>query len=82
MKEKNNTEFAFKNENYILLIIGLILIGVGIFLLIAPPEDPNELWSEDKVKMFDKQRWVIAPIFIAAGYIVEVFAIMYKAKEE
>ena len=82
MKDKNNLGFAFTKQNYILLISGIILIGLGLFLMIAPPEDPNKLLVGDNVKIFDTQRLIIAPILIATGFIVEVFAIMHKANKE
>ena len=50
--------------------------------MIAPPEDPNKLWVGDNVKIFDTQRLIIAPILIATGFIVEIFAIMHKANKE
>ena len=82
MKDKNNLGFAFTKQNYILLISGIILIGLGLFLMIAPPEDPNKLWVGDNVKIFDTQRLIIAPILIATGFIVEIFAIMHKTNKE
>ena len=41
-------------------------------------DDPN-VFNDD---IFNTQRLTIAPILIAAGFIVEIFAIMYKAKQE
>ena len=82
MKDKNNLGIAFTKQNYILLISGIILIGLGLFLMIAPPEDPNKLWVGDNVKIFDTQRLIIAPILIATGFIVEIFAIMHKTNKE
>jgi len=33
-------------------------------------------------KIFDSQRLTIAPLLIALGFIVEIFAIIYKPKGE
>ena len=79
MKEKNNLDFAFKKENYILLIIGVLLISAGLLLMIGGGSDDPNVFNDD---IFNTQRLTIAPILIAAGFIVEIFAIMYKAKKE
>lgn len=68
-------DFAFKKINYILLIIGVLLIATGIFLMIGGgSEDPN-IFSD---AIFNSTRMTIAPIFIILGFIVEFFAIMIK----
>jgi len=79
MKEKNHLDFAFTKQNYILLIVGILLICIGLFLMIGGGSNDPNVFSDE---IFDLQRLTIAPILIAAGFIVEVFAIMYKAKQE
>ena len=79
MKEKNNLDFAFKKQNYILLIVGVLLICAGLLLMIGGGSDDPNVFNDD---IFNAQRLTIAPILIAAGFIVEIFAIMYKAKQE
>lgn len=70
-------QFAFNKNNYILVIAGLALIGIGFLLMIGGgSDDPNE-FSES---LFDFQRLTLAPILILAGYIVEIFAIMKRPK--
>ena len=69
--------FAFKKTNYILLIIGLIFIGLGLVLMIGGgSEDPTKFSSE----IFNFQRLTLAPILLATGFVIQLFAIMYKAK--
>ena len=77
MKKENNLDFAFTKQNYILLIIGLALICIGLFLMIGGGSDDPNVFNDE---IFNTQRLTIAPILIAGGFIVEVFAIMYKAK--
>ena len=79
MKEKNNLDFAFKKQNYILLIVGILLICAGLLLMIGGGSDDPNVFNDD---IFNAQRLTIAPILIAAGFIVEIFAIMYKGKQE
>ena len=78
MKEKNNLDFAFTKQNYILLIVGILLICAGLLLMIGGGSDDPNVFNDD---IFNAQRLTIAPILIAAGFIVEIFAIMYKAKQ-
>jgi len=77
-EQSGNSTFAFGKQNYKLLFIGLALILVGFLLMIGGGSDnPNE-FSED---IFNFRRLTLAPIFILAGYVVEIFAIMKKPKE-
>lgn len=78
MKEKNNLDFAFTKQNYILLIVGILLICAGLLLMIGGGSDDPNVFNDD---IFNAQRLTVAPILIAAGFIVEIFAIMYKAKQ-
>ena len=79
MKEKINLDFAFTKQNYILLLVGIALICVGLLLMIGGGSDDPTVFSD---KIFDSQRLTIAPLLIALGFIVEIFAIMYKPKGE
>ena len=67
--------FTFKKKNYQLLILGLIFIALGYIMMIGGgSEDPN-VFSD---KIFDFQRWVLSPVLILIGLIIEIFAIMKK----
>ena len=79
MKEKINLDFAFTKQNYILLLVGIALICVGLLLMIGGGADDSTVFSD---KIFDSQRLTIAPLLIALGFIVEIFAIIYKLKGE
>ena len=79
MKEKNNLDFAFKKQNYILLLVGIALICAGLLLMIGGGSDDPTVFSD---KIFDWQRLTLAPILIAAGFIVEVFAIIHSPKQK
>ena len=79
MKEKSNLDFAFTKQNYILLLVGIALICVGLLLMIGGGSDDPTVFSD---KIFDSQRLTIAPLLIALGFIVEIFAIIYKPKGE
>ena len=71
-------DFVFKKKNYMILIGGLVLILLGITLMIGGgSEDPTQFSEE----IFNFQRLTIAPILIVSGFVMGVFAIMYKSKK-
>lgn len=85
MAEKQNTkeakqasEFAFRKENYILLLLGLAIIAIGFLLMIGGKSEDPQVFNES---IFNFQRLTLAPILILAGYIIEIYAIMKKPKE-
>lgn len=78
--KKNKSEggqFAFHKQNYILLITGLVILGIGFILMIGGGSDDPNKFSES---LFDFQRLTLAPILLLVGYIIEIFAIMYRPK--
>ena len=70
--------FLFTKINYTLLIIGFCFIALGLILMIGGgSEDPNKFSYE----IFNFRRLTLAPILILIGFIIEIFAIMYKTKK-
>ena len=57
---------------------GLIVLALGYILLSGGgSDDPNTF----NPAMFDNRRLVVAPILIVVGFVVEILAIMLKAKK-
>ena len=54
-------DFAFTKKNYILLIVGILLICIGLFLMIGGGSNDPNVFSK---AIFDTQRLTIAPILI------------------
>ncbi len=77
-KEESNLTFAFNKTNYIIVIIGLVVIISGFLLMVGGGSDDPEVFSE---AMFGFRRLTLAPILIIVGYIIEIFAIMYRPKQ-
>ena len=71
-------DFAFKKKNYILLIIGLVFMASGLILMIGGGSDDPTKFSDE---IFNFQRLTLAPILLATGFIIEIFAIMSKSPE-
>lgn len=67
--------FALQRINYILIIAGIILIGIGFILMIGGGAQRPDEFSE---AIFDTQRLTVAPLLVLLGYAVEIIAIMYK----
>jgi hypothetical protein len=61
-------DFVFGKENYIMMAAGVLILIIG-FTLMAGKED-----------IFNTTKLTVAPIMIILGFIVEVFAVMYKSK--
>jgi len=71
-------DFAFSKKNYILLFVGLAFMLSGLILMVGGgSEDPTQFSDE----IFNFQRLTLAPILLAIGFIIEIFAVMYKGKE-
>ena len=72
-------QFAFGKQNYILVLIGLVVMLVGFLLMIGGGSDDPEVFNES---LFNFQRLTLAPILILTGYIIEIFAIMKRPKSK
>ena len=72
-----NNGFLFSKRNYQLLILGLILVGLGFILMIGGGSEDPEVFNPE---IFSGRRITLAPIVILAGLVVEIFAIMYRPK--
>ena len=83
VKSVPENTFYFGKENYKLMLIGLALILIGFLLMLGPDAntvdgkyDPN-VWNEG---IFSIRRIRIAPLFVIAGFVVEVYAILRRNK--
>ena len=78
-KDTTNPNFVFGRINYILLFSGIAIIIIGFLLMIGgAPEDPAVFNPEEK---YSFMRITVAPIVILLGLLVEVFAVLVKAKD-
>ena len=83
VKTAPNNTFYFGKENYKFMLIGLALIVIGFLLMMGADAntvdgkyDPNS-WNED---IFSIRRIRIAPLFVIAGFVVEIYAILKRNK--
>ena len=75
VEEKKKLPFA--KTNYILVLVGVLLVALGMILMIGGGSSDPDVFNE---KMFSFQRITLAPILILAGFVVEIVAIFWKKK--
>lgn len=78
-ENKKQFSFVFEKINYIIMIIGIVLLALGYILLTGGGSDDPNVFNE---AMFNGRRLYLAPILIILGLITEIVAIMYKGKEK
>ncbi len=66
---KKDVVLPFQRMNYILLIVGVLIIGLGFFLMSL---DEFVDATQFSVSLY------IAPIVVIAGFLEIIYAIMYK----
>ena len=73
------TPSMFSRENYMWMLIGLVVMAIGMFLLSGgmSNSDPKVF---DKDAVYSTTRITIAPIVILAGLVIEIFAIFKKPR--
>lgn len=81
--ESKSTEKSvvfFGKENFILMALGLLFIGIGFFLMAGGKSDDPKKFNPQEV--YGTTRITIAPILIILGFLIEIFAIMRKPKTD
>lgn len=73
--EKQKPVMPLGKENYILMIIGVLIIIIG-FILMSGGKAENP--SEFNPAIFSTRRIVIAPVIVLFGFVFEIWAIMKK----
>lgn len=61
------------------MIIGLVVVFLGYILMVGGASDDPTKFSP---AIFNTQRLTISPILIIIGFIIEIFAIMKKPKQQ
>lgn len=79
MAEKTTTDALFTRDNYIWMLIGIVVIAIGMFLMSGgASKDPNVFNPKE---VYSTTRITIAPLVILAGLVIEVFAIFKSSKK-
>lgn len=79
LNDISEKRFPFTKENYILMLIGIAILILGYALMVGGKSpNPDEFFPN---QVYSWRRITLAPIVVIIGFIVEVFAIMKKPKE-
>ena len=70
MSDRNN--LAFKKANYIIMIIGVLVLGLGFFIMTLDTEPYG----------FGFLGLTLGPIIVMLGFAIEFVAILYKPKSD
>jgi hypothetical protein len=68
----------FDKGNYMWMLIGLAVLALGFFLMAGGKSADPKVFNANEV--YSTTRITIAPMLIIAGFIIEIFAIMKKSK--
>ena len=78
-KEEKGKFMPFRKDNYLFMLIGLVLIAIGFILMIGGSSDNVDEFSTD---VYSFRRITLSSILIVLGFVVEIYAIMKQPKEE
>ncbi|MBN8672623.1 MAG: DUF3098 domain-containing protein [Chitinophagales bacterium] len=78
MSDKQATPSMFTKENYLWMLVGIVVIAIGMFLMSGGKSTDPAVFNEKEV--YSSTRITVAPILILAGLVIEIFAIFKKPK--
>ena len=73
--DKNDKEMPLTMRNYILLLVGVMLIVLGFVLMSGGTVATPEEFSDD---IFSWRRITLAPILVVGGFAFEIYAILKR----
>ena len=73
-KIMKQNETVFGRRNYVILLIGSIIIIVG-YLFMSGEGSPPAAYNPD---IFSRLRIRVAPIVCLTGYLINIFGILYR----
>ena len=77
-KQKQEGDFLFEKRNYIIMIIGIIVIMIGFALMAGGGSDDPTVFNED---IYNFRRIRLAPTVVLIGLAIEIYAIMANPKK-
>ena len=77
--EREEKGFVFEKRNYMIMLIGMAFLAIGYLMMIGGGSEDPEIFNPE---IFSSRRIVLAPIMILIGFGIEVYAIMYRPKQD
>lgn len=71
-------EFLFGKKNYIFMIIGVMVIGLGFILMSGGGSDNPAVFNEE---IYNWRRIRLAPTLVIIGLGIEIYAILLNPKK-
>ncbi|MEC8610426.1 MAG: DUF3098 domain-containing protein [Bacteroidota bacterium] len=72
-------EFNFGKRNYLLMVIAVITITIGYLLMSGGKSNDPNVFSDS---IFSFRRITLSTIFLIVGFVIQVFAILHRPKDE
>ena len=72
-KDADSFPLLFTRDNYMFMLIGVGLIGLGLILMMGGSMPTPDQWDENVIYSF--RRTVLAPFVILVGLGIEIYAI-------
>jgi hypothetical protein len=66
--EENRSKLAFGRKNYVLMLVGIVVLAVGFIIMTLD----NEQYGLGFMGI------TLGPLVVMAGFVIELFAIMVK----
>lgn len=79
MENKTDKQFLFSKENYIILLAGVIVIGLGFLLMAGGNSDDPNIFNYD---VFSFRRIRLAPTVIFIGFGICIYSIFKSPKKQ
>ena len=76
-KEEVKETFLFGRKNYMLMLIGLAVIGLGFILMSGGGSEDPQVFNEE---IYNFRRIRLAPTLVIIGLGIEIYAILAKSK--
>lgn len=78
-KGQSNRPPLFRKTNYILMILGVVILAIGYICLAGGGSDDPSAFTD---AIFNTRRLDVAPILMVVGLVIEIFAIMWHPKQK
>ncbi len=77
MSEENKEYLPFHRQNYLFLIVGVVLVVLGFIMMSGGGNENPEVYSDE---FFSPMRLTVAPLVILSGLAVVMIGIFRKTK--
>ncbi len=78
-QENNQQTFLFEKKNYLIMIVGLVVIFLGFAIMAGGGSDDPNVFNEE---IYNFRRIRLAPTLVIIGLGIEIYAIFAKSKQK